>query len=192
MHDGRGPLVYWECEQPSDCLVRAYVPAIQVVRDLVQTIVVALQGEHGLVAPLVDILEYVLDGLGGGTEFHVDVGVKDPGEERIVWNDPLLSISISLFPCLILTVWPPCPGARLLYSGYQSWPECVSAKSCLGNFLVHLPSFMQGSLGLKRPWTMHLVMMACRAGSLSTSGISVEMREPIWSWGILFVSQTKR
>ena len=28
-----------------------------------------------------------------------------------------LSIYISLFPYLILTMWPTCPGARLLYSG---------------------------------------------------------------------------
>ena len=90
MHAGQGPLVYWECEQPPDCLIRAYVPAVQVVRDLVQKIVVVLQGEHSLLAPLVVMLEYVLDGLDGGTEFHVDVGIKDPGEERIVRNDPLV------------------------------------------------------------------------------------------------------
>ena len=56
MHDGQGPLVQWEREQPPDYLIRAYVPAVQVVLDHVQTIFVALQGEHGLVAPLVDIL----------------------------------------------------------------------------------------------------------------------------------------
>ena len=56
MHDGQGPLVHWELEQSPDYLIRAYVPAVQVVLDHVQMIVVALQGEHGLVAPLVDIL----------------------------------------------------------------------------------------------------------------------------------------
>ena len=105
MHAGRGPLVHWEREQPPDCLVRAYVPAVQVVRDLVQTIVVVVQGEHGLVAPLVDILEYVLDGLDRDAEFHVDVGIKDPGEERIVRNDPLvvhfhLPVSLSDLDCV--------------------------------------------------------------------------------------------
>ena len=56
MHDGQGPLVHWKHEQPPDYLIQAYVPAIQVVLDHVQSIVVVLQGEHGLVAPLVDIL----------------------------------------------------------------------------------------------------------------------------------------
>ena len=56
MHDGQGPLVHWELEQSPDYLIRAYVPAVQVVLDHVQMIVVALQGEHGLVAPLVDII----------------------------------------------------------------------------------------------------------------------------------------
>ena len=53
-------------------------------------IVVALQGEHGLVAPLVDILVYVLDGLDGSIEFHVDVGLKEPKEDAIAWNIPLV------------------------------------------------------------------------------------------------------
>ena len=66
------------------------MPAVQVVRDLIQTIVVALQGEHGMVAHLIDILVYILDGLDGGTEFHIDVGGKEPGEDRIVWNVPLV------------------------------------------------------------------------------------------------------
>ena len=56
MHDGQGPLMHWQLEQSPDYLIRAYVPAVQVVLDHVQTIVVALQGEHGLVAPLFDIL----------------------------------------------------------------------------------------------------------------------------------------
>ena len=56
MHDGQCPLVHWELEQSPDYLIRAYVPAVQVVLDHVQMIVVALQGEHSLVAPLVDIL----------------------------------------------------------------------------------------------------------------------------------------
>ena len=91
--------MHWECEQPPDYLVRAYVPAVEVVRDLVQTIIVAFQGEHGLVAPLVDILVYVLDGIDGGTEFNVDVGLKEPGEDGTAWNIPLvihLHLAVSL------------------------------------------------------------------------------------------------
>ena len=90
-----------------------------------------------------------------------------------------LSISISLFPCLMLTVWPPCPGARLLYSGYRSCPVCIFARSCLGNFLVHLPSFMRVALGLKQlqgPWTMHLLMIAYSAGSLDIGNLGRDER----------------
>ena len=56
MHYGQCPLVHRHLEQSPDYLIRAYVPAVQVVLDHVQTIVVALQGEHDLVAPLFDIL----------------------------------------------------------------------------------------------------------------------------------------
>ena len=126
MHDGQGPFVHWEHEQPPDYLVRAYVPAIQVVRDLIQMIIVALQGEHSLVAPHLDILEYVLDGLDGGTEFHVDVCIKVRGEERILRKDPLvvhfhLPVSLSdvdrvasLSGCPSPVQWVPVLASRLL------------------------------------------------------------------------------